>query len=147
MLVSGGVCVCTAPECECKRVCKCGDECSARAVCECGVMCVCACGASGVKVCGTVCVHKLVPLCSTELELPLAAGRTLGLDVKSEGLPLAVGRTLKLDLKSEGAEWSSPVSPGGGTLPRNPPEIALRKKELSVAAGWWRVHLIGIGNS
>ena len=54
MLVSGDACVCIAPECGCKRVCKCGDACTASAVCECGVMCVCACGVSGVKVGGTV---------------------------------------------------------------------------------------------
>ena len=146
MLVSGGACVCIAPECGCKRVCKCGDACTSSAVCECGVMCVCACGVSGVKVCGTMCVHKPVPLCSTELELPLAAC-TLGLDVKSEGLSFAVGGTLELDVKPAGAEWSSPVTPGGGTSPRTPSENALRKKELSVAAGWWRVHLTGIGKS
>ena len=147
MLVLGVACVCIAPECGCKRVCKCGDACSASAVCECGVMCVCACGANGVNVCGGVCVHKPVPSCSTELDLPLAAGRTLGLDVKSEGLSLEVGGTLELDVKSAGAEWSSPVTPGAGTSPRTPSENALRKKELSVATGWWRVQLIGIVNS
>ena len=143
MLVSRGACVCIAPECGCKRVCKCSDACSASAVCEYGVMCMFACAASGVKVCGTLCVDQPVPLCSTELELPLAASRTLGLDVKSEGLPLAVGRTLELDVKSEGAQWSSLVTPGGGTSPRTPSENALRKKELSVATGGWRVQLIG----
>ena len=51
MLVSGGACVCIAPECGCKRVCKCGDACGASAVCECGVVLVCVCECVLVSSC------------------------------------------------------------------------------------------------